>query len=386
MSNFYLIMNNKLIIIGVTCILSGSIFYTMDSSRKAKNHPTRKLAEAALKLDKRISNYCGKNYKIKKYEWLGEDNNTVKYRMRLEGIRGKCKVLVKCDKHTHYDLKNHSEEQTKYSKQSRELKSQSAFIPYNFNDILIPTKATLNRMMFLLNSKNLSEDILEFNREKFLNGDYQATKEEPINSLNEKISDNDTFYRISSLVMVANDNLVFNIRPIGPKYRSYDIEDTFYSNTTYNEVLFKMMQMQFDYNEAMSSDLSTEEFRNEIILQKQTRYQDQLRKRKNIVIFNGLLILTGLMLVRFLSKNKIDVVAFKQIQNYVDNNQNLKYLGKTKRVLCISYNYNYWNRMYSIYGMIIGDKAQMVPFSTFVKDVEKNTLGPITIKPELYKV
>jgi hypothetical protein len=373
--------NLQSIALGLTGFTIG-IYYLNKTYNKslASNHPTTEYVEAALKLDKRVSNYCGTNYKIKSYQWIEENENQVKYRFRIEGIRGDCKVSVKCDLHSHLDLVNHSKDQMAYSKKTKNQKAVSTFIPYNFNDILIPTTETLNKMKEILKIKQLPTDILTFNKEKYINGDYNATKEEPILTLNTKISDNDTFYRIHSIIMIANDSLIFNIRPITPKLRKYDIEDTVYNNKTYDEVLYKLMSMKFDYEEAVSTSISTQEMKNEILLQKQNQYQELIKRRKNIILFNMILVVIGSLSLKFFTRSNIDVTTLKSLQSKISSGTSNKLLGQNKKLLFISYNYSFLLRKYYIKGIIFNDNGQFLKFSTTSDNKSNLPHNEITIQ------
>jgi hypothetical protein len=267
-----------------------------------------------------------------------------------------------------------------YSKKTKNQKAVSTFIPYNFNDILIPTTETLNKMKEILKIKQLPTDILTFNKEKYINGDYNATKEEPILTLNTKISDNDTFYRIHSIIMIANDSLIFNIRPITPKLRKYDIEDTVYNNKTYDEVLYKLMSMKFDYEEAVSTSISTQEMKNEILLQKQNQYQELIKRRKNIILFNMILVVIGSLSLKFFTRSNIDVTTLKSLQSKISSGTSNKLLGQNKKLLFISYNYSFLLRKYYIKGIIFNDNGQFLKFSTTSDNKSNLPHNEITIQ------
>jgi len=306
------------------------------NDNKTYHHPTREFAEIALRMDPRIANFCGKRYKITGYQWLKSDDKHVTYRIFIEGMRGKCKVLVKCDKYSHEYLKNHMNEQIQYSKYSKEEKALTPFIPFDFNDVLVPTEETQNNIIEVLNNKEQSNEILIFNKDKYIAGEYAATLEDQVKALRVPIKNTDTFFRFSSIVMVANDSLVFNVRPIGPKNRNYDIEDTYYSYKTYDNVVRKMQDMRYKYNEILSDEFSAEEMRNEIILQKQTNFQERIMYRKYVTIFNCFLFIVGTFLFRLVFRNNVDYATLKLLQNKI-NSMSVKTLGNQKKFICINY-------------------------------------------------
>ena len=63
------------------------------------------------------------------------------------------------------------------------------------------------------------------------------------------IDNKDTFYRISSIIVQTENSYVFHVRPIGPKFRTYNIEDTYYTNSTLLDVIKNIQNMKLKYNE-----------------------------------------------------------------------------------------------------------------------------------------
>ncbi len=381
--------------IGISCTMVGLYIGTSYHLRsvRVQRHPSIEFAKATLKLDKRVSNYCGKNYKITKYESVGmeEEEETIKYRLRVEGIRGKCKVLVKLQKSTHDELKRHSEEQQEYSKKTRTQRAMSTFIPHDYNDIIIPTKETLQKMVDMVANKNdndkdkdsnnklHSEVIKNYNRTNSTNLiNTTATKQEPMKTLNTPIAPRDTFYRIASIIFVASDSLTFNVRPITAKNRTYDIEDTVYRMETYSDIFSKCASKLAEYDKELNSEVSTEDFRNEILQMKQTKYQDLVTTRKRIIIFNMIIAFMGLIAFRVYASNTLDVTALKALQSKVAG-MNSKYLGNAKKLLCFSYRYNFRQRRFNIRGLCIGDKGQLAKL--YGNSEANGAVSDIVVKP-----
>jgi hypothetical protein len=360
---------------GIALASVGYIFYEHYKSYQVQTHPTFEMAQMVLKQDKRVSNFCGKNYNIYKYRMISQDDNNVAYRVHIEGIRGNCRVLVKCQKHTHAELKAHSLEQIQYSKKSKEDKASSTFVPINFNDLIIPTGETFKKVQDLLKSKSLPDEILIFNRENYLKGDYHAGKEEVNKVLKKPIENADTFYRITSMVMVANDNLVFNIRPIGPKFRDYDIEDTMYTYRSYEDMLKKLMNARFEYNEALQEDVSAEEFRNEIILYKQTKFQQRTQQRKYVTIFNMVVFVGGYFVSKMVLKQKIDYTTLKSLQSKILNLGPKTPLGNNHRLIAIDYNFSPIQQKFNISGLAMGEKGALcgIETSTIIEDISPHS-------------
>jgi hypothetical protein len=341
--------------IGITIVYMAHNKYY---ERIVSNHPTREFAIMALRLDPRIANFCGKRYQIKGYQYISQDDKTFTYRLRIEGIRGKCKVLVKTEKYSHTFLKEHSREQGGYAKKTKEEKAQTPFIPFDYNDVLIPTKETETRIKETLGEED--EKLLLFNKDDYLKGDYINYNK--IKSIDLPIEGTDTFYRLASIVMVANDSLVFNVRPFGAKHRSYDIEDTTYDSNTLDEALRKIHDMRYKYNEVITDEFSKEEIRNELILQKQTNFQQRLAYRKYVMVFNCILIFAGTFILRIAMKDHVDGNTFRMLQSKIAN-FNLKPLGNNKRLICVNQVKGFDHSQLS--GFILGEngKTAKIPIS-----------------------
>ena len=373
----YGITSTRVKIIFQSIALASACYYLHEEYKGylVRTHPTFEMTQMVLKQDKRVTNFCGRNYKIDKYRMINLDDNNVTYRVHIEGIRGNCRVLVKCQKHTHAELKAHSLDQLAFSKKSKEEKASSPFVPYNFNDLIIPTVETVKKISDLLKSKNLPDEIMIFNRENYLKGDYHAGKEEINKVLKKPIENADTFYRMTSMVMVANDNLVFNIRPIGPKFRDYDVEDTMYTYRTYEDLLKKLMNSRYEYNENLMEDISAEEFRNEIILYKQTKFQQRTQQRKYITIFNMMCLFGGYFISKLFLKQKVDVSTLKSLQSKIVNLGSKMPLGNTKRLICVDYQFSPIQQRFKINGFVMGEKGTVcgIETSAMIDDISPHS-------------
>ena len=124
----------------------GIYLYTQFKKSKIQSHPTYEAVEMALKLDPRITKFCGKNYKISPGTYYDEDSKRCTYRIKVSGIRGDCNVLIKCEKDTHGFLSNIMKDQINYSKSNKEDKKKDPFTAINFSDILIPSEETMKKI------------------------------------------------------------------------------------------------------------------------------------------------------------------------------------------------------------------------------------------------
>jgi hypothetical protein len=353
--------NKKLLMHGLKIIpiayLSFEI-YTRIRNWQIQNHPSLEAVEMIIRLDPRITKFCGKNYQIKPNRYYEEDNKRCTYRLRVSGIRGDCKVLVKLEKDTHGYLSNIMKDQINYSKSTKEQKLKDPFTPINFNDIFIPTKETQKKI-----EENLNKDFLIFNKEDYLSGKYydkeyvkgiNANNNNNATAVSTKISKNDTLYRINSIIMVANDSLVFNIRPIGPKFRNYDIEDTYYTFKTYNDIIKRLHDYRYRYNEVIANEISPEELRNDLIQQKQTNFEKRIQTRRFVMMANVAVIFFGYMAIKMLLSHNIDLTAVNTISNTLINNPKLKSSYGNHRLVAVAYKFNPFDWSYNLSGFIMG--------------------------------
>jgi hypothetical protein len=200
-----------------------------------------------------------------------------------------------------------------------------------------------------------------------------------LKALRKPVENADTFYRLTSLVMVANDNLVFNIRPIGPKYRDYDIEDTIYTTKTYEDVLKKLMTYRFMYSDTLKEEYSNEEYRNEIILHKQANFLERTEKRKFIFFVNAALLFFGYFIYKIHIRQKIDVTTIKSLQSKVIALGPKAGLGNTKRLICIDYKFAAANSRFNINGFTMGENGITKGIETYAYVDDVNPHGSVTM-------
>lgn len=143
-------------------------------------HPTKEYAEMLIKLDKRITNFCGYNYTISGFKVIENTEKYESYRMNLNGIRGICKVLVKVQKLDQEELNFINEQQKKIARMPSDQRKKEPFVPIDFKDILIPTENT---------KEEISERLKEIS-EKYLNENKNTNNTEKLNEL--KVSEENT--------------------------------------------------------------------------------------------------------------------------------------------------------------------------------------------------
>ncbi len=305
-------------------------FYVIDRHIKnttAINNVVTEYCEMALRSDSRILNYCGNSFKIIHNEIVTSDRYSMTIRLHVSGNRGKCKVLAKCEKNSHKYLKSHFDQQLKFSLLSKEEKNISTFTPINYNDVLIPDKKLVEKIKSLLDDK----DIFSYSIEKFNEGYYSK-----IDQLqNEQILNEDEFWRITSLVLISKDSMIFNVRPISNKLKNYDLEDTFYKLNNYQDVVRNVIEFKDKYFSTLNKKLSNEEFRREVNQMKLSNLDKRSRNRKFILFGEFLLLLVGFISLRlFMNKVIIYHPAYHQASKIVKNTVTFsKILGNNPVVL-----------------------------------------------------
>ena len=313
-------------------LLVGGIvaFYYIDTNikyRTAVNNPVTEYCEMALRTDSRVLSYCGNNFKIKHYEILSSDKNFLTIRLQVSGIRGKCKVLAKCEKHSHKYLKDHFDQQIKFSHLSKEEKNMSPFTPINFNDIFIPDKILLDKVKAISNDK----EIFSYDIDKYDNGYYNK-----IDSLaNQEVKEDDEFWRISSLVLISKDSMVFNVRPISNKIKNYELEDTFYKINNYQDVLNNIIEFKDRYIATLNKKLTNEEFRREINQMKHSNLERRSKWRTKIMVVEAIGLVLVFIIVRlFLNKSITSHPGYLQAIKIIDSSKLISsYFGNNPVVL-----------------------------------------------------
>ena len=292
-----------------------ALFYNIHKKikfRTAVNNAVTEYCEMALRSDSRILNYCGNNFQINHYEIVTSERNSMTIRLQVNGIRGKCKVLAKCEKSSHKYLKSHFDQQIKFSLLSKEEKSMSPFTPINFNDVLIPDKKVIEKI------KTISQDkeIFNYNIDKFNEGYYSKLPK----LANEEVKEDDEFWRISSLVLISKDSMIFNVRPISNKLKNYDLEETFYKLNSYQDVISSVIEFKDKYIATINKKLTNEEFRREINQMKQSNLENRSKSRKGIMMvealfFVGIFLVFRIYLTKTILNHPGYFQALKMIQN-----------------------------------------------------------------------
>jgi hypothetical protein len=303
--------------------IGGYSYYKKQKNEKAFHHPARETIETIVRMDNRVNNFLGRQFKITNYEITSEDNFETVFKFKISGIRGKCQLIGKCNKMSHKSLKEHNEAQKKYSQLSPDDKSVSVFSPINFNDPLIPDEKASEKIKALASGD-----------EKLINDQI--------------ISDTDLFYRISSIIVSSADKTFYiNVRPIAPKYRSFNIEDTVYNNETYSDVLNKISTLKKNL-EKFKSETSEEHLRNELKTMKKNDFEKKLQMRKIITVANMILYFGAFFLYVTFRSHKIDALTYNFLRNKIESSGRLKGYNLT----CISYRYNPFANCYVINGLM----------------------------------
>lgn len=302
--------------------------------------------------DGRIIKYCGEDYHIIDSKIIRNSSKTQAYSLSVEGKSGKCRIIIKCNKITHAELKSMMKEQLAYTKLSKEEKENSTFIPTDFNDMLIPTKETYERI------KQVLKDYPYILEAKYSFNDIIVTDE--LKKI-ARIDDQDTFLKLSNIVIIDGKNLVAKIKPEEKNIRSYDIEDTYYMNETYLDVLHKITDFNI-FEEAFNqrSQLKYQQISKEIIDQKKRRdWMIHLRWKVALLTMTAAV---GFTIWAMKVRPSINYSLLSTIQSNIENNSDVISMIGNNKVMCFSYHLNPFYIRYNIYGLIIGkdSRARMI--------------------------
>ena len=368
----------------VTCITGITLYKYSNITRDlflTNSHPTQKYTEMLIKLDNRITNFCGFNYQISGFKLIENTEKYQSYRMNLKGIRGDCKVLVKVQKLDNEELNFLSDQQKKISLMSYELRKKEPFIPIDLTDVLIPTENSMknlnerienfaekfkNKLILLSQTldenRNVKSESLQvniFNENKYgkLYEGKQFELFEKLNSLAEnkeilkeyvetiRIRDTDCFYRFINISVSYSDNAIFNIRPLNAKFRDYEIIDTEFTDKTYLDILKKLLKVQHQFENKNNYEVSAEELKNELKTSKQNYFREKLEKRKNLMKWQ----LLTLICVVFFYKSYFKYVncqrIYKGVVENLSKNKKLKQsLGDNFYIPYVSFKYNLFQK------------------------------------------
>jgi hypothetical protein len=239
-------------------------------------------------------------------------------------------------------------DQITYSTSTSEQQQRDPFTPLNFKDILIPSKETQNK----ITEKIKDNEFLTFNKEDFLSGKYFDKQYNNLPDI--ELSAKDTFYRITSIIVQSENSYVFHVRPVGPKFRYYNIEDTYYTNNTLVDVVRDLHKIRYKYNEIVNSEVSQQEMKDELAQHKQTMFEQRMNKRKYILFFNFILVFGGLVAIKIHSNNNLDITTMNSVGNFLINNGKVKSTLGINKLVAISYRFNPFKWEYTINGYIMG--------------------------------
>jgi len=355
-------------------------------------HPTKEYAEMLIKLDKRITNFCGYNYKISGFKIIENSEKYQSYRMNLSGIRGECKVLVKVQKLDQEELKFINEQQKKISMMPYEERKKEPFVPVDFKDILVPTEETINKIQERLGevkAKFQSQSYIQLTNEKgdhYNRNDFKITlftntlnntntnnSENIQNKIDNMINDpefknainineNDTFYRFMNISVSYSEDVIFNIRPLTIKFRDYELIETKYTDENYFDVFKKINKIKNDYNKKINYELSAEEARDEIRITRQNSNGEKIERRSKFFKFQ----VVTLIALLFGTRHYLNTVKYKNIYDGVSKNLKKnkilkKHLGEEILIPYLSFRYNLFSKNFTFRCIAqIGDKKIIV--------------------------
>ena len=355
----------------ILACLSGITLFKYSNITKdlflTNSHPTKEYAEMLIKLDNRITNFCGYNYKINGFKIIENTDKYLSYRMNLNGIRGICKILVKVQKLDREELEFLSEQQKKISEMSYEARKREPFVPIDFRDILIPTKQSIENLSQRIENINnnlpdnlenfkLTDSLTKFNKRN------EKSEENQILSLHKlaedktllttyqdaiQIKEKDSFFRFLNISVSYSDNAIFNIRPLNAKFRDYEIMETEFSDKTFLDVYNKISKIKSLYDYKNKYEVSAEELKNELKASKQNYFREKIESRSSLLKFQLFFMIGIIGMYRYyFNLVKPQSICKGVIENLSKNKFLQEKLGKNYIFPYVTYSYNPFKKNY----------------------------------------
>ena len=330
----------------IIILLSGLTYFVIirrKDHKIAKNSQYENLSnfsEIIIKSDPKVIGYCGSDLKLSSSNFIQENNNkNISFNLIFQGIRGEINCQSKWNLYTHESLENLSNEQIEYSKLSKHKKNSSIFNPIDFNDVILPTENVVKLISDYNNSQTNEENKLKIKE-----------------LLNENIKNNENLWILDKLTVNVNENIQIQCRPISSKSRKYEIDDTFYTVKTYQDILDRLQEFK-ENNNIIQEDVNIlqDELRMEMKLRKFQKYEERRKKSKFIFITYGIL-LFGTFIYRSYSSNqnlyKNLEIQFEKFRSTYKNELS-KIFGNTFQ---IQYVVNSEHNKSEFYFDMVGDK------------------------------
>jgi hypothetical protein len=358
----------------------------LKKKNEIKNSLHYKTVQNIITLDPKFYNLVGQNHTIKDIIPVEEDSKYLSYRIVFNGFKGDSKVLVKLTKESYEQIREINEKNAKYSLLEGKEKIKFMYLALNMNDVLIPTEDTLNRIANeTQNNKSLNESFknyLNYLNDNLLSySDKSSNKNKlsqikntknylydypsnliPLNKKSNKsfnyedidknslnYNENDTFWRINSILMTTNGSFVNSIRPKTGLSRVYDNEDT-YSSTSNVIDTFKQIELMRIDNIAKISEVELlSSIKSELITRKSIVLNDQRERRKKILIMNLVIYMVLFSSYAFFNSKRLYIRKFDKIKEILNSNPKLSnQLGRDYNFSHYNYNYNVINNNYNI--------------------------------------
>lgn len=338
--------------------------FTFIIKNKVNSHPTKQLAESLIISDPRVVDYLGEDIKVKP-SWVNFFGDHLRFKLKLKGSRGSGRVLVKYNQVRHSDLIDFSTEQMAYSKLKKEEKEVRLFKPIDFNNAVIPSEKTISIIKNLIKSN--SDNPFPEKTEKNIN---QINYENVMHILDKKIENDDTFYFITSIFMMTDDDSVFHIHPSPGNFRSYDIEDSIYTFRYYKDVFKKDFDLKFKHSKQLLYLKNRAlKFNKEKIVNRESDYSHMIEIQKQTAIATFILSFCFTLIYFIYSKWSVKV------------NQNTFYLFKNLLTkgdvslykftpLCIEYKQQFFRKVITCEGLLTNEKGHLYRFQFLSKDSE----------------
>lgn len=351
----------KIIFISAITITPMSFLYIkkINKNKKLKSSLYYQVLVNQLKLDDKAISYLGSSFEIDNAGFLNENNKNTSFQINANGIRGSSTITFNLKSMTKEEIDIKNEHQQRYSLLSSENRRKNVFLSQDYNDTIIPTENTIDRVTklnkaFQLRLNEILTGLNEKTKDRVNNfkkrlsskeayfQNYENPNFESMTIDQDKSIENpdiflksDTFWVLSSITLETGTGIIMTIRPKSKSNRKYNIEDTYLKELTPSEILHKLEKI---YVEIASKECQIEDKeydKSELLIKKKTNIDNLFSIRKRRMTFNSLLILFGFGLYFFFNKKRIDIINTRSIKKALSSIVKLKEtIGEYNIIYC----------------------------------------------------
>lgn len=350
----------RLLAIGTTYCYATYLCINITQTEKMallKKDRTYQMLLTSILVDGRVDKLCGEGFYITSSKLYRKSSKKSIYKINYEGRDGSCSVIAKCDKICHEEMKNIMKKQLEYSKMTKEQKEMSDFKPTNFNNLILPTEQTYKKIEQILSDESMQHKPEQ--KKKYFTQDINLNI-----FANSYIRDEDTFYKFSNISIVDGWHIMKK------ENHNYSIEDTYYTNSTYFDILDKMdfLNKRVDLIDSQNKD----QYLSKEIRDQKERYKVTLLFREFILNVTCLAVI-GTLLFMSRTQRKVDYGLMNVVEQRIEQSQALNSAIGNNVLLYFTYKKHPPSVFKSMRGFIAGTNKNakfFVPESPIEKDVK----------------